>query len=552
MFSFSRVAAVFTAALTLSSSVYGIGKVTRTGRYLYNSDGSRFYIKGVAYQEQGAASVDPNAPFSEPSTFVDPLANGTACQRDLPYLKELGVNAVRVYSANASLNHDTCMQALSGANIYVILDLTLPVNGSIDRNDPAWTSNLLDLYIETIDAFSKYDNVLAYNVGNEVVTAPNITSALPFIKAAARDVRAYLNSKSSSALIGYSAINGDASWTVPLGSYLGCDPSGNNSGNTAIDLFGVNDYSFCGVSTFQASYAGITGDFAGLNAAAYFSEYGCNTPYPRPWDDVAALFGSDAAPVWSGGVAFSYFPAQSDAGQFGMVNISADGSTVTTSTDFANLQAAYGNVTFVNTPTQSNAPAATYPACPAQNSSFLASTTLPPTPNEAACLCLQANLDCVFNPQVSNTTSILGPLLDTACSLLGTAGGNCNSISANGSSGTYGIAASCDPSTKLSFVMSQYYEANKRNAQSCSFGGNGTVNSKASTASASSVASSCLASATGTNVPAAPSSVSNAGSASTSASKGKSGATTTVDSRALLGVFLMVVVSVAGGVLSLA
>jgi hypothetical protein len=73
------------------------------------------------------------------------------------------------------------------------LDLTLPVNGSIDRNDPAWTSNLLDLYIETIDAFSKYDNVLAYNVGNEVVTAPNITSALPFIKAAARDVRAYLS-----------------------------------------------------------------------------------------------------------------------------------------------------------------------------------------------------------------------------------------------------------------------------------------------------------------------------------------------------------------------
>jgi hypothetical protein len=68
----------------------------------------------------GAASVDPNAPFSEPSTFVDPLANGTACQRDLPYLKELGVNAVRVYSANASLNHDTCMQALSGANIYVM------------------------------------------------------------------------------------------------------------------------------------------------------------------------------------------------------------------------------------------------------------------------------------------------------------------------------------------------------------------------------------------------------------------------------------------------
>jgi 1,3-beta-glucanosyltransferase GAS1 len=71
--------------------------------------------------------------------------------------------------------------------------LTLPVNGSIDRLDPAWTSNLLDLYIETIDTFSKYDNVLAYNVGNEVVTSPNQTAAAPFIKAAARDVRAYLS-----------------------------------------------------------------------------------------------------------------------------------------------------------------------------------------------------------------------------------------------------------------------------------------------------------------------------------------------------------------------
>jgi hypothetical protein len=108
--------------------------------------------------------------------------------------------------------------------------------------------------------------------------------------------------------------------------------------------------------------------------------------------------------------------------------------------------------------------------------------------------------------------------------------------------------------TKLSFVMSEYYEANKRNAQACSFGGNGTVNSKASTASASAVASSCLASATGTNVPTAPSSVSQAGSASASSS-GKKGAATAVlvgDSRALLGVFLMVAVSVAGGLLSLA
>jgi hypothetical protein len=46
-------------------------------------------------------------------------------------------------------------------------------------------------YIKTINAFAKYDNVLGYNVGNEVLTA-NFTNAAPFLKAAARDVRAYL------------------------------------------------------------------------------------------------------------------------------------------------------------------------------------------------------------------------------------------------------------------------------------------------------------------------------------------------------------------------
>jgi hypothetical protein len=62
----------------------------------------------------------------------------------------------------------------------------------MDRNAPTWTTNLLDLYIETISVFSKYNNVLAYNVGNEVVIAPNGTAAATFVKAAARDVKAYL------------------------------------------------------------------------------------------------------------------------------------------------------------------------------------------------------------------------------------------------------------------------------------------------------------------------------------------------------------------------
>ncbi len=69
------------------------------------------------------------------------------------------------------------MKLLDDAGIYVLLDVSLPLNGSIDRASPSWTTNLLDEYIRTIDAFHKYPNVLAYNIGNEVISTPRNTYA---------------------------------------------------------------------------------------------------------------------------------------------------------------------------------------------------------------------------------------------------------------------------------------------------------------------------------------------------------------------------------------
>jgi hypothetical protein len=44
-----------TALLALATSVAAISKVTRTGRYLYTDGGTRFFIKGVAYQPAGVS-----------------------------------------------------------------------------------------------------------------------------------------------------------------------------------------------------------------------------------------------------------------------------------------------------------------------------------------------------------------------------------------------------------------------------------------------------------------------------------------------------------------
>lgn len=112
----------------------------RRGKYLVNPAGERFSIKGIAYQESVATEVAEGTTYPEPTSFVDPLALSDACRRDIPNLQNLGVNVARVFSVNASLNHDDCMRQFSQANIYIILDMALPGNSSINRADPVSAS----------------------------------------------------------------------------------------------------------------------------------------------------------------------------------------------------------------------------------------------------------------------------------------------------------------------------------------------------------------------------------------------------------------------------
>ncbi|KAG9892364.1 1,3-beta-glucanosyltransferase gel3, partial [Aureobasidium melanogenum] len=266
--------------------------VIKGSKFFYQSNNTQFFIRGVAYQ------ADPSRNDNSTSTntsYVDPLADPDKCSRDIPHLKELKTNVVRVYAVDPSQNHDSCMNQLADAGIYVISDLSDPTQ-AIDRDAPEWTVDLLSRYTSVIDALHGYTNMLGFFAGNEVSNAANNTAASAYVKAAVRDSKAYIRSSNYRSIgVGY-ATNDDPAIRTEIADYFNC-----GDGADAIDFWGYNIYSWCGDSSYeQSGFEDRTIEFSNYSVPAFFSEYGCNLVQPRTFTQTDVIYGPNMSQVWSG------------------------------------------------------------------------------------------------------------------------------------------------------------------------------------------------------------------------------------------------------------
>ncbi|KAF2827231.1 1,3-beta-glucanosyltransferase gel4 precursor [Ophiobolus disseminans] len=457
------------AAIALLAGVQALDPITIKGQKFFYKNGTQFFMKGVAYQQ----GVNTNTTQSTDSTLqiVDPLADTTACKRDIEYLKKIQTNTIRVYAIDPSKDHKTCMNALSDAGIYVIADLSEPKN-SIIRDDPQWNTKIYERYTSVVDELMKYDNTLGFFAGNEVSNQPNNTIASAFVKAAVRDTKAYIKSKNYREIgVGY-ATNDDADIRSNLAAYFDCGDK-----ETAIDFWGYNIYSWCGDSSFEESGFDVrTKEFEKYNVPVFFAEYGCNTPRPRPFTEVGALYGKQMTGVWSGGIVYMYFEEEN---QYGLATIS--NGKVKTNQDFDNLAKEIAKVNpsgvSKDSYTPTNTAAATCPKVTAGKWEAV-SSPLPATPNAQLCSCMTETLSCVVADNVEEKS--YKDMFDFICGV--EKGKYCAGINKNATAGAYGAYGMCNSKQQLGFALNAYAKAVPNG---CGFKGKATSKAAVATPSAS-------------------------------------------------------------------
>ena len=165
-------------------------------------------------------------------------------------MAKLRTNVIRVYAVDPTLDHSACMNLLQQYNMYIVADLSEP-GISINRDNPMWNDQIYNRYTSVIDMFAPYSNVIGFFAGNEVSNSLNNTKASAFVRAAVRDMKAYISAKQYRQMyVGY-ATSDDANIRENMANYFNCGDKA-----SAIDFWGYNIYSWCGDSSYQSSSDG--------------------------------------------------------------------------------------------------------------------------------------------------------------------------------------------------------------------------------------------------------------------------------------------------------
>jgi hypothetical protein len=357
--------------LCVLHGVSALNPIVVKGTKLYDSvTKERFMMRGLAY----APDKYFNAALGGDSRLIDKReemfddAHEAWWGRDIPFLKALNVNVIRIYEIDPFKPHGKIMKALEDAGIYVIVGLT---KSAPDVALPAGTpspgcfrASMMDSVERIILNLAIYPNLLSFVVGNEIANAVPLFGtdpvetvrgylAMPCVKALARDARKFMKNCPGlrSVPLMYAATDFENPAKQIVADYLTCDQTEEGG---AVDIYGINVYTWCArASTVrtQSSYGVLVDQFRYYNIPLILSEFGCNQgdfrstagnnwTKQRTWKSAgpSGLFSNEMKDGFSGGLAYQYSMTANDYGLVLLPGYMANQPAVVALDNYYNLQ----------------------------------------------------------------------------------------------------------------------------------------------------------------------------------------------------------------------
>jgi hypothetical protein len=446
--------------------------------FFYERTGAQFFMRAVHYQ-------DFRDDFNATSSIIDSLEDGAKCDRDIPYLQALGINTVYIVFVRPDAIHSTCMAKLRAAGIYVIVNLGGSTSDVLQNN--RWDRPLQQRYTAIVNSLAGFSNVLGFWIMSD-------SNALPFVKAAIRDVKEYLQiSKHRSIPIGYAILHQD---NFILSEFLSCGEQ-----NSQIDfLFYYLSKACPGTSQMQEDLQRLVSIQSPL--PIFLVTKPCATIAMADSKLLLSAYSENYTSVHSGLILFNYFDSALSnrsgkswivicygfkiyRGFLGLVEVKA--ASVTPRPGFSALASQMAYIQPLSTKMAEYSPTRTAnPSCSSifsfnalyyedrsdtSTTVMQLATVLPPTPDATLCNCMMETLDCAQNSDTIVETESLNAtenLLNRVCPQNKSW---CLGASANATEGSYGAFSVCNSTERASWVLNRLYSGRGRDSEACTSSG---------------------------------------------------------------------------------
>ncbi|KAH6678554.1 Glucanosyltransferase-domain-containing protein [Halenospora varia] len=276
--------------------------ITIKGDFFFYPNGTQFFVRGV--------NLD--------TARLKILNNVANCAEHISALLALHINTVWLSNVSSIPKYSPCLEALAAANIYVVVELSFSGDDfTSEYTLNAWDLDMFAEFTSTVKSFANHTNVIGFTMGSNVMEIHGSEqNALPFLKAAMRDMRAYMVVNGYRPIpLGISAPNYSFNSDIAE-NFLSC-----GSISESVDFWAVR-LDWC-----DNSYGNLTSTYRSYGIPVIVGENRCsNTLDNNTFPEIATLYGPSLTPIFSGGFLRPYFFIPDTNTDNGLVNIIASSS----------------------------------------------------------------------------------------------------------------------------------------------------------------------------------------------------------------------------------